>query len=125
MTYTPNQNKYKEIKTFSGAVNQYLKQKKMTQADLISKSRLPRTTISRICRDSNDKGSCYQPTDRVVMSVCVALELNQEETKEMFCLAFPYLPYWDEIIIQKMNLDQANDYLYDQGLPLLGYITEE
>ena len=59
------------------------------------------------------------------MSVCVALELNQEETREMFYLAFPYLPYWDEIIYKRMNLDQANDYLYDQGLPLLGYITEE
>lgn len=59
------------------------------------------------------------------MSVCVALELNQEQTKELFCLAFPYLPYWDEIINKRMNLDQANDYLYDQGLPLLGYITEE
>ena len=43
----------------------------------------------------------------------------------MFYLAFPYLPYWDEIINKRMNLDQANDYLYDQGLPLLGYITEE
>ena len=73
---------------------------------------LTRTTVSRICRNSNDKGSSYQPTDRIVMSVCVALGLDSKETKELFNLAFPYLEYWNKIITEKMNIDQANSFLY-------------
>ena len=97
----------------------------MTQADLIRKSMLTRTTVSRICRNSNDKGSTYQPTDRIVMSVCVALGLDSEETKELFSLAFPYLKCWDKIRAEKMNIDQANSFLYDEGLPLLGSPIDE
>ncbi|MBS6554455.1 MAG: helix-turn-helix transcriptional regulator, partial [Clostridium sp.] len=92
MTINPQNNNYnKEVNSFSDSVKKYLKIKKMTQADLIRKSMLTRTTVSRICRNSNDKGSTYQPTDRIVMSVCVALGLDSKETKELFNLAFPYL----------------------------------
>ena len=86
---------------------------------------LTRTTVSRICRNSNDKGSTYQPTDRIVMSVCVALVLESKETKELISLAFPYLKFWDKIIAEKMNIDQANSFLYDEGLPLLGSPIDE
>lgn len=117
--------KYSEITTFSDAVNRYLEAKQMTQADLARKSQLPRTTVSRICRNSNDKGNSYQPTGRIVMSVCVALELNKSETIKMFCVAFPYLLCWEEIISKKMDIFQANMFLDEQGLPLLGNQTEE
>ncbi len=126
MTINPQNNNYnKEVNSFSDSVKKYLKIKKMTQADLIRKSMLTRTTVSRICRNSNDKGSTYQPTDRIVMSVCVALGLDSKETKELFSLAFPYLKCWDKIIAEKMNIDQANSFLYDEGLPLLGSPIDE
>lgn len=96
----------------------------MSQAELIRKSQLTRTTVSRICRNSNDKGSCYQPTERVVMSICVALGLDKAETIEMFYAAFPYFPFWNEIIEKKMNIFEANELLDEQGLPLLGSQTE-
>lgn len=125
MTNTPCKKNDNEVITFSDAVNRYLKTKRMTQADLIRKSQLTRTTVSRICRNSNDKGSSYQPTDRVVMSICVAFGLNHTEAKEMFALAFPYLPCWNEIIEKRMDIFQANAILDEQGLPLLGSQTEE
>ena len=126
MTINPQNNNYnKEVNSFLDSVKKYLKIKKMTQADLIRKSMLTRTTVSRICRNSNDKGSTYQPTDRIVMSVCVALGLDSKETKELFSLAFPYLKCWDKIIAEKMNIDQANSFLYDEGLPLLGSPIDE
>lgn len=125
MTNTPCRKNDNKVITFSDAVNRYLKTKRVTQADLIRKSQLTRTTVSRICRNSNDKGSSYQPTDRVVMSICVALELNHTETAEMFALAFPYFPYWHEIIEKRMDIFQANALLDEQGLPLLGSQTEE
>ena len=123
-TNNPIENNYNEIKTFSEIVNKHLQVKKMSQAELIRKSQLTRTTVSRICRNSNDKGSCYQPTDRVVMSICVALGLDKEETIEMFYAAFPYFPFWNEIIEKKMNIFEANELLDEQGLPLLGSQTE-
>ena len=125
MTNTPCRKNDNKVITFSDAVNRYLKTKRITQADLIRKSQLTRTTVSRICRNSNDKGSTYQPTDRIVMSVCVALGLDSKETKELFSLAFPYLKCWDKIIAEKMNIDQANSFLYDEGLPLLGSPIDE
>ena len=125
MANTPCRKNDNKVITFSDAVNRYLKTKRMTQADLIRKSQLTRTTVSRICRNSNDKGSSYQPTNRVVMSICVAFGLNHTQTAEMFDLAFPYFPYWNEIIEKRMDIFQANALLDEQGLPLLGSQTEE
>ena len=125
MANAPCRKNDNKVITFSDAVNRYLKTKRMTQADLIRKSELTRTTVSRICRNSNDKGSSYQPTDRVVMSICVAFGLNHTQTAEMFDLAFPYFPYWNEIIEKRMDIFQANALLDEQGLPLLGSQTEE
>lgn len=119
MTNTPCRKNDNKVITFSDAVNRYLKTKRITQADLIRKSQLTRTTVSRICRNSNDEGSSYQPTDRVVMSICVALELNHTETAEMFALAFPYFPYWHEIIEKRMDIFRQMRSLMNRACPCL------
>ena len=49
-------NNIENYTNFSEGVKYYLKTKNMTQAELIRESELPRATINRICRNSNDNG---------------------------------------------------------------------
>lgn len=98
-----------------------MKEKKITQAELVTKSGLSRTTISRIFRDSNDKGSSYQAESLdVVNAVCIGLGIFDAGVKRaIFYAAFPQFSAWEHIDEMKMNIIDANIYLYDQGLPLL------
>ena len=55
MSDMPCSNPKKARKTFSDAVNKYLADKGMTQADLMARGNLSKTTVGRICRNTNDK----------------------------------------------------------------------
>lgn len=96
----------------------------MTQADLMRVASLSKTTASRICRNSNDKGSTYEPTLRVVMAVSIGLQLTREETKDLFLCAFPQVEFWGEFLDQRVGITQADMVLFEQGLPLLGNCKE-
>ena len=108
--------------TFSTAVNRYLDKKGMTQADLMARGNLSRTTVGRICRNKNDKDGSYTPTRRMVMTVCVALGLNKAEKDEIMRIDFPEEEVWDEIIEKRMNLSDANDFLKKREMKLLGSV---
>lgn len=110
--------------SFSDTVNRYLNLKNMTQADLMRVASLSKTTASRICRNSNDKGSTYEPTLRVVMAVSIGLQLTREETKDLFLCAFPQVEFWGEFLDQRVGIPQADMVLFEQGLPLLGNCKE-
>ena len=116
-----NTNKYE---SFSSAVVRYMKEKEMTQSDLMKTSALSKTTISRICRNNNDKGSSYLPTPSVVMAVSVGLKLSCVEAQELFLAAFPEMRYWRDFLERQLTINAANEILYDNGLPLLGNNTE-
>ncbi|MCI9414530.1 MAG: helix-turn-helix transcriptional regulator [Clostridiales bacterium] len=111
-------------RNFSDSVKRYLKMKGMTQSDLAKKSLLTKTTISRICRNSNDKGSSYIPTQRTVISVSLGLGLTLDEAKELSYDAFPERMLYVCFLEKSMTVLQANEILYEKGLPLLGN-TEE
>ena len=105
---------------FSSAVVRHMKEKRMTQSDLVKSSALSKTTISRICRNNNNKGSTYMPTPAVVMAVSVGLKLSPAESKELLFAAFPEMSYWSGFLERRLTIDEANEILYDNGLPLLG-----
>ncbi len=120
MNNKPCKNKENQCQTFSDAVNMYLYKKQMTQKNLVEKGNLTRTTVARICRNTNDKGDVYKPTHRTVMTICVALGLDKSEKDELFKIAFPEEQYWEEIIEKKMDLSAANDFLIEKGYSPLG-----
>ncbi|WP_368233262.1 helix-turn-helix domain-containing protein [Anaerotruncus rubiinfantis] len=127
MNRLPNRPQYKEdYKTFSEIVTQYMREKGITQAALAQKSKLSKTTISRICRDSNDKGSTYQADSAgLVMAVSVGLGLSVKEKDMLMLAAFPEQAFWNDILENHMDIDDANALLYEQGYPLLGNNNEE
>lgn len=102
MSDKPCSNPNKAKITFSDAVNKYLAEKGMIQADLMARGNLSKTTVGRICRNTNDKckdkrrKTPYTPTRRMAMTVYVALGLNKDEKDEMMRIAFPEEEVWDE-----------------------------
>lgn len=92
----------------------------MTQADLMAKANLSKTTVSRICRNKNDKGGSYKPTRRMVITICVALGLNKAEKDNLMKIAFPEEELWDLIIENKLDIFESNELLFEKNLPLLG-----
>jgi len=116
-----NTDKYE---SFSSAVVRYMKEKGMTQSALVKSSALSKTTISRICRNNNDKGSSYLPTPSIVMAVSVGLKLSCAAAKELLFAAFPEMAYWSGFLERSLTIDEANEILYDNGLPLLGNSME-
>ena len=114
--------------TFSEIVNRLLANQTNgieNAAELAAKSNLTKVTISRVCRDSNDKGASYHPTFKTVIAVSVAFGLDSAATKKLLDVVFPELPLLKQILDQHMNIVQANELLYDNGCPLLGNARED
>ena len=113
-----------KYENFSSAVVRYMKEKGLTQSKLVKSSALSKTTISRICRNDNDKGSSYLPTPSVIMAVSIGLELNPSEAEELSYAAFPEMAYWGSFLENHLTINEANETLYENGLSLLGNIKE-
>lgn len=109
---------------FSDYVVKGAAKKGMLQADLVQKSLLSKTTISRIFRDSTDKGTTYQPTLPVVWAISIGLALNRDEAKELLFLAFPAFELWGCFLDKGLSIYDVNSTLYDAGLPLWGNMKE-
>jgi len=108
-----------KIETFSTKVNQLLEKRGYKQTDLVNKTTLTKTTVSRICRDNNDKGSTYLPSPRVIWAICYGLRLSKEETKELFMAAFPELKILLENVGSGKGIDEINEELTFFGYTLL------
>ncbi len=117
---SPNQNE-----TFSSLVQGLLQEKRWKAALLAEKSNLSKTTVSRILRDSNDKGSTYQPTANIVTAVSLAFELDIAGWEKMMLAAFPQMAIWREGFQEHLSVHDVNDRLYNKGFPLLGYANDE
>lgn len=120
-----NTDKNKTFYSFSDAVKHYMKIKKMTQSNLVTSSRLSKTTISRIYRNTNDKGREYSSTVSVVMAVSLGLRLNREQSEILLFAAFPEMSFWGEFVDKHLSVDDANDILYEHGANELGNIKED
>lgn len=127
MPIKQNQTEHDEIINFPDAVERHLKRKHMKHGDLARKGHLSRTTISRLFRNDNDKGNgkAYRPAPEVVMCICIALNLDENETEELFLIAFPEWKYWKEITRRKLSIYDANELLDENELPTLGNSIEE
>jgi len=117
---SPNQ-----IETFSSLVKGLLREKGWNAALLAKESNLSKTTVSRILRDSNDKGSTYQPTVNIVTAVCLAFKLDRAEWEKMILAAFPQMAVWREGFQEHLSVHDVNCRLYEQGLSLLGNANDE
>jgi len=110
---------------FSSIVKHHLQKRGWTAAYLAQKSNLSKTTISRILRNKNDKGSSYLPTDGVVMAISLALKLSRNEWEELMLAAFPERMVWFDALDRHDSVAETNVRLYEQGLPLLGNVKDE
>lgn len=114
-----------QSKTFSSLVNDLLRERGWSAAFLARESNLSKTTVSRILRDSNDKGSTYQPTGNIVVAVCFAFKLDEAGREKMMMAAFPQMAIWREGFQKHLSVHEVNCLLYEQGLPLLGNANDE
>ena len=111
----------KDFISFSEIVTKHMKSMGMSQQDLIAASGLSRTTISRICRNSDDKGSTYHVDDiRVVMAIAVGLKLTSAQFDELIFIAFPELHIVKWALDHSLDIHDVNIELYEQGLSPLG-----
>lgn len=114
-----------QTETFSSLVRALLRGKGWTAATLARESNLSKTTVSRILRNSNDKGNTYRPTTNIVMAVCLTFKLDMTECEKLMQAAFPEVVLWREGIEKHLSVHDVNEKLYEQGLPLLGNANDE
>ena len=107
-------------KTFRQCVKRLMQEKVMDQKDLAAKSCLTETTISRILRNSNDKGADYRPTEQVVAAISLSFELGTEGYEILRRAAFPQVAIWQKALEDYKTVAGANEDLLKNGLPLLG-----
>ena len=117
--------KVKEDSCFSAVVNRYMEAKEITQAMLVERSQLSKTTISRVCRNCNDKGSTYSPANiLVVLQISVGLGLSPKEFHELRLIAFPEEELMELILDQRLNIYEADEILVSNGCSSLLNIEE-
>ena len=98
-----------------------MKEKGLTQADLAIRSGLTKTTISRICRNSNDKGGGYTPTEPTIVALSIGFRLSSAESKkQLLYAAFPERAHWDGFLDNHLTIYEANIFLEEKKHPLLG-----
>ena len=113
------------INTFSAAIKYYMRMKKISRRELQQESNLSRTTIGRMCRNSNDKGSTYRPPIQVIWAVSVGLKLTHAEMDELFRLAYPESEFMGEILDNHLTMVRADILLAENNCPLLGNSNEK
>ena len=112
----PDNNKICVWESFSDGVRKLLKNKKMKQSDLVGQSNLTRSTVNRICRNSNDNDYEYeQPNTKVFIVVCVGLRLTPAEKDKLYAVAYPEMALLDEILEKRMDIVSTEDFLNDHG----------
>ena len=95
----------------------YLDLRGWSPACLARASGQSKATISRLLSFTGDP--YYRPALRTIQAIAQALKLTQEQRRELFYTAFPEFQVWDEAAEKGFTVDEANDLLYDRGLPLL------
>ena len=101
--------------TLAALVNRHLAERGWSPARLVEESGLSKATISRI----TNYRKAYRPQVNAIQTLALALRLNEEETLALFDAAYPGFLVWCECIRDGKDLDEANEILYEKGLPTL------
>ena len=106
--------------TLGALVNRHLAERGWSPARLAEESGLSKATISRITKyRTKNEDKAYRPQVNAIQTLALALHLNEVETLELFDAAYPGFLVWRECIRKGVDLDEANEILYEKGLPTL------
>ena len=106
--------------TLGALVNRHLTERGWSPARLVEESGLSKATISRITNyRTKNEDKAYRPQVNAIQTLALALQLNEEETLALFDAAYPGFLVWCECIRKGVDLDEANEILYEKGLPTL------
>ena len=97
-----------------------MQEKGWKQIDLADAANLPTVTISRIMRNSNDRGGPFYLTEEIIAAIAVAFEKGEDGWRTLSDAAFPERRLWIEALRSKDNIIKLNMRLCDNGLPQLG-----
>ena len=116
--YLPKQNPDYRVE-LAELINGYLAEREWSPARLAKMSGQSKATISRITSYDTERNPYYRPELRTIQAIAQALELTQEQRRELFYTAFPEFQVWDEAAEHGYTVDETNDLLHGRGLPLL------
>jgi len=111
----------KTRKSFSDFVKDKMAERKMNQSDLSRSSLLSVKTVGRVYNNKNYIGSAYRATLPVVLAVSVGLKLSRAEADELLYSAFPEMKLWGCFLDRKLDIDEVNAILDENGLLPWGF----
>ena len=114
-----NQPKQSPNTKLSLLLQRHLRDKGISSSKLATECSLEPSTISRIINGYGNNGNPYCPTMETIMLITRVLELNEEESRELFFAAFPYLPLWITAIHDNLNLDKTYELMDEHGYSTL------
>ena len=88
-----NQPKQSPNTKLSLLLQRHLRDKGISSSKLATECSLEPSTISRIINGYGNNGNPYCPTMETIMLITRVLELNEEESRELFFAAFPAVCY--------------------------------
>ena len=68
---------------------------------------------------TKEEDRIYRPQFHAIATLALALQLNEEETLQLFDAAYPGFLVWRECIRNGKNLQETNEILYEEGFPTL------
>ncbi len=109
--------------TWQEALLEWIKYKGLTNVEVYKQANLTKQHFSKILRDKD-----YHPSKPTALALCIALELDIDETKELLAKAGYTLAlgYTFDVIVehfikrQHYNLFEINETLFEFGETLLG-----
>ena len=114
-----NQPKQSPNTKLSLLLQRHLKDKGISSSKLATECSLEPSTISRIINGYGNNGNPYTPTMETIMLITRVLELNEEESRELFFAAFPHFPLWMTAIHDNLNLDKTYELMDEHGYSTL------
>jgi len=112
-----------ENDTFDRRVRYYMHRKHLSSKDLYEKAYIDRRLLHKIIKNPN-----YHTSKKTAFALCIAFELNYQESAELISLAgYSFSPNakYDRAILYFIkegifDLDIINELLYSLSLPCLG-----
>lgn len=115
MAYSRPKQCLEKLEQFRRNVEDRLEAMGKNHAWLANETGYTEATISRLF----DFARIYNPTERLVWLVCLALDLSPKEKKDLFLLLFPEYELFFEAMEADKPIEHINARLESNGLPPL------